>query len=122
MSGRRANATPMFGTFVGRFVNQFARAPTSWFLSVFWAIGFVAIASLTRFLLGHIEPGALPYAAYFPAVLLASLLGGWRGGVIASVLSVAAGMAMFVPRSGVGVSTLDILNVALVLVSFGKHL
>ena len=120
MRNPRPHATLAFREFLRSVVRRLARAPTNWFLSVFWAIGFVGLASLTRFLLGYIEPGVAPYALYFPAVLLASLLGGWRGGGIASLLSVAAAMALFVPRAAVGFSTLDILNVALVFVSLAS--
>ena len=78
-----------FAGAVTRRLQRWVRAPTSWGRSVLWALACVALATLMRYLLGYLEPGMAPYALYFPAVLLASLLGGWRGGGIASLLSVA---------------------------------
>ena len=104
----------------GQRVLQLVNTPTTWFSRVFWALGCVGLATLARLLLGYIEPGVAPYALYFPAVLLASLLGGWRGGGIASLLSVVLAMTLFVPRAAAGFSTLDILNVALVFVSLAS--
>ena len=51
------------------------------------AVAFVALASLIRWGLGFIFPSVGPYSLYFPAVLLAALVGGWRAGAAAMVLS-----------------------------------
>ena len=118
MTEKAARSSPAFSGFTGRIVRRLVRARASWRTSLAWAIGFVSLTTLLRYLLGYIEPGVAPYALYFPGVLLASLLGGWRGGAIASVLSVAAAMAFFVPRGVGGLGAPDVLNALLVFVSF----
>ena len=103
-----------------RGLQQWVRAPSSWARSVLWALAAVALATLTRYLLGLIEPAMAPYALYFPAVLLASMLGGWRGGAIASLLSVAVAVGVFLPAVPSVSSSIDIINIVLVLVSLAS--
>lgn len=52
-------------------------------------LGLVGAATLGRLALGLITPGIAPFSLYFPAILLAALVGGWRAGTAATVLAVA---------------------------------
>jgi two-component sensor histidine kinase/PAS domain-containing protein len=54
------------------------------------AAGCVAVATLIGALLRPISPELLPAALLFPAILFPSLVGGWRSGVAAAALSIAA--------------------------------
>lgn len=49
-----------------------------------------AVVSLLRWVLGHLFQGLGVFSLYFPAVLLAALIGGWRAGVATMVFSGAA--------------------------------
>jgi two-component sensor histidine kinase/PAS domain-containing protein len=60
----------------------------------------VALATLGRLALGAIDPGSAPFVLYFPAILLASFLGGWRVGALAAVASVVVAYVLFAPHEG----------------------
>ena len=51
------------------------------------AVGLVALVSVTRWALGFVFPGLGVFSLYFPVVLIAALIGGWRAGALAMVLS-----------------------------------
>jgi PAS domain S-box-containing protein len=51
------------------------------------ALAAVGVAGLLRGLLGAEFPGLVPFATFFPAVLIATLLGGLGPGLVATVLS-----------------------------------
>ncbi|MEO7027645.1 MAG: histidine kinase dimerization/phosphoacceptor domain -containing protein [Caulobacteraceae bacterium] len=57
------------------------------------ALACVLVATLLRSALGLISPDILPYGLYLPAIVLASLLGGWRAGLAATAM--AAGLSWF---------------------------
>jgi signal transduction histidine kinase/ActR/RegA family two-component response regulator len=62
-------------------------------------VAIVAVATALRALLGEaagLEPGAVPFISFFPAVLLAAWYGGLRPGVLALALSTVAAVALFV--------------------------
>jgi two-component sensor histidine kinase len=65
------------------------------------AFGFallcVVAATLLRLAIGIVAPDALPYAIYFPAVLLAAFIAGAPAGVLATLGSAAAAWYLFVP-------------------------
>jgi two-component sensor histidine kinase len=64
-----------------------------------FAILCVAAATLLRQAIDLIAHDAVPFATYFPAILIASLVGGVTAGILALVLSGAASWLMFVsPR------------------------
>src|SRR5689334_3691863 len=52
------------------------------------AVVVVIAATLLRLALGHWVPGLVPYAVYFPALLLITFLAGWQAGVLGLLLSV----------------------------------
>ncbi len=60
-------------------------------------IGLVALSTLLRFTLGLFEQGVLYFALFYPAVVVATLLSGYRAGILALVLSVIAVWFLFLP-------------------------
>ena len=76
------------------FLHWIAR-PRS-FLSAF-AIMFTAIAIATgiRFALGLVAPATVPFAFYFPAVLVAAATGGFVIGILATLVSIFAASYLF---------------------------
>lgn len=50
------------------------------------ALLFVAVASVARWGVGLLDPESAPYLTYFPAVLLATIVGGSGTGAFAAVL------------------------------------
>jgi PAS domain S-box-containing protein len=79
------------------------------------ALGLVAAATLGRLGLGLIDPAIAPFSLYFPAILLAALLGGIRAGAAATVLSVAVAWRLFLePATGMTpFGSTALINVAL---------
>jgi two-component sensor histidine kinase len=66
------------------------------------AVGCVAVASAVRFALGLMVDDVLPLARFYPAVLVASLLGGTSSGVVALILGgVVAWWAFMPPHTSV---------------------
>ena|GEM_PF-645184 len=62
-----------------------------------FAIMFAAIAIATgiRFALGLIAPGTVPFAFYFPAVLVAAATGGFVTGILATLVSIFVASYLF---------------------------
>lgn len=58
------------------------------------AVGLVALVSVTRWALGFVFPGLGVFSLYFPVVLIAALIGGWRAGALAMVLSGAVALGL----------------------------
>lgn len=73
-----------------------------------FAIGCVAVATCVRYALGWIHPGIVPYAAYFPAVMVVALVAGTPAAIVATLLSILLGAALFVHQRG----QLEVLNSA----------
>ena len=61
------------------------------------AVACVFVASIVRFALGFVADDILPLATYYPAVLVASLLGGALSGVVALMLGGVIGWWAFMP-------------------------
>ena len=61
------------------------------------AIGLVGLAASLRFLVGLFEQGVVYFALFYPAVVIATLLSGYRAGIVALVLSVIAVWLLFLP-------------------------
>ncbi|MET0279217.1 MAG: HWE histidine kinase domain-containing protein [Pseudorhodoplanes sp.] len=70
----------------------------------------VAVAVGARIAIGLINPSALTFASYFPAVLIAALVGGMPAGIFAIVLSILSADWLFVRSDRDW--PLDILNYA----------
>ena len=62
-----------------------------------FALVCVAAATLLRMAIDLIGPDAVPYATYFPAILIATLIGGATAGTLAAFTSALAAWYMFVP-------------------------
>ena len=77
-----------------------------------FAVVCVAIAAAARFGLGLIEPGLVPFATFYPAVLLVALYGGVAAGIAAVVLSVFLSWWLFLRPafSFTPIETNDIVN------------
>ncbi|MBV8682456.1 MAG: ATP-binding protein [Caulobacteraceae bacterium] len=59
------------------------------------AVGLTAAAALIRVLLGMVDREVVPAAIYFPTIVIASLLGGWRAGSLTLLLCFAANFGLF---------------------------
>ena len=55
------------------------------------------VATLLRLSIDLFAPDAIPYATYFPAILIAALISGLGGGVFALALSALTAWYVFVP-------------------------
>jgi two-component sensor histidine kinase len=83
-----------------------AFAPTSAGAFLFAGI-CVAAATALRYGLGNINPDIVPYATYFPAVLMVALFAGVPAAIAATALSVLAAGWLFGPGA---ITSLELLN------------
>jgi two-component sensor histidine kinase len=60
------------------------------------AAALVALVTLVRWVLGYVFPGLGVFALYFPAVLFAALIGGWRAGLAAVLFTGIVAWQLFV--------------------------
>ena len=65
-------------------------------LAYLLALGLVACAVLVRFAVAPVSAG-VPYVTFFPAVTLAAIVGGYRAGLLSTVLSVVLINFLFIP-------------------------
>jgi len=72
------------------------------------AVACVAAATVIRYLLGFINPDLVPFAVYFPAVLVVALLAGVSAAIVATLLSMVAGTMLFGAPGPI--TQLDVLN------------
>src|SRR5271165_7010104 len=82
------------------------------------ALALFGVALSIRFLLGPLL-GAVPFLSFYPAILLAALLLGWKEAIFVLVLSLSAGMYFFLP-TGVFIlpaaaGVVGILNIAIII-------
>ena len=61
------------------------------------AVGLVVAATAIRILLDRLIGDATPFITYFPAIMIATLAGGLRAGIAATILSGLASWVLFVP-------------------------
>jgi two-component sensor histidine kinase len=66
-------------------------------ISIAIAIGLVATATAIRIVLDRLIGDAAPFITYFPAIMIATLAGGLRSGIAATILSGLASWVLFVP-------------------------
>ena len=82
------------------------------------ACGLFGVALAMRFLLGPLL-GTVPFLSFYPAILLAALLLGWKEAVFVLVLSLAAGLYFFLPAGTVifpvGAAFVGVLNIAIII-------
>ena len=60
-------------------------------------VGAILLASLIRWALGGLVQDRIPFTTYYPAIVVATLLGGFWLGMLASMLSVGVGV-VYAPR------------------------
>ncbi|MBB1092796.1 DUF4118 domain-containing protein [Rhodopseudomonas palustris] len=72
-----------------RWRTLYRRGELHWLGAFLLAIICVALATVARILLGLLGP-TLAFATFFPAVMVCALVGGWRPGLLAILLSVGA--------------------------------
>jgi two-component sensor histidine kinase len=81
-----------------------------------FAVLCVAVATVLRLAVDLVAPNAVPFATYFPAILIATFVGGRTAGAFATVLSIAAAWYLFVePRYSWGVNPAETVSVLLFL-------
>jgi two-component sensor histidine kinase len=82
------------------------------------AFGLFGVALAIRFLLGPLL-GTVPFLSFYPAILLAALLLGWKEAVFVLVLSLAAGLYFFLPAGTVifpaGAAFVGAINIAIII-------
>jgi two-component sensor histidine kinase len=82
------------------------------------AFGLFGVALAIRFSLGP-QLGAMPFLSFYPAILLAALLLGWKEAVFVLALSIAAGLYFFLPTGSflfpVGAAFVAVLNIAIII-------
>src|SRR5215471_7107890 len=61
------------------------------------ALAAVGVATIIRWAIGDYVLGRIPFTVYFPAIVLATLLGGFWPGMLATTLSVVVAWFFFVP-------------------------
>lgn len=70
------------------------------FHSILVAVATVSVAVVVRVALASLLGDSVPFLTFFPAVLVASLLGGWVSGVSAALLTLGVG-AIYIRYAGV---------------------
>lgn len=82
--------------------------PPNSLLAYTFSLACIALATLIRFGFGWFGEDILPFACYYPAILIVSLVGGLEAGVVATVLSlVVVGWAFVPPYYSIGLPTPD---------------
>lgn len=61
------------------------------------AVAAVAVATLVRWIIGGQVVEGLPFITYYPAIIIATLIGGFWSGILALVLSAATAWYLFLP-------------------------
>src|SRR4029077_5181235 len=59
------------------------------------AVGAILVASLIRWALGGLVHDRIPFTTYYPAIVVATLLGGFWLGLLASMLSAVLAWGLF---------------------------
>jgi two-component sensor histidine kinase len=78
-----------------------------------FAVACVACATAVRLAIGHYYPDTVPFATFFAAILFAAVLAGTGPGVLALVLSIAAGAVFLQPGPFLPLSSAAVVNLAL---------
>jgi PAS domain S-box-containing protein len=117
--GKPRNALQSLNERFTRIVGRTVDEEPSALLQLGIVLGAVAGATLLRLLLGQYFGNVPRFNLYFPAILLAGLLGGWRAGVATSILSAALSFSVFLtPQLGFrGASRSQIVGLVLSLLS-----
>jgi PAS domain S-box-containing protein len=83
-------------------------------------VGGVLIATLIRWAIGELVQERIPFTTYYPAILVATLLGGFWLGTLASILSAAVAWWLFMPPAfGFGLDQAQLVSlITFILVCF----
>jgi PAS domain S-box-containing protein len=89
---------PVLAAFEGhRLAERMQRLRESPFAAYGIAVAAVAVATMIRWAIGGYVQGGLPFTLYLPAVVIATLLGGFWPGVLATLLSSLVAWLVFIP-------------------------
>ena len=91
MNGKHGRSAERLGAFARRGLRPGSPAAFG------FALLCVGVATLLRLSIDLFAPDAIPYATYFPAILIAALISGLGGGVFALALSALTAWYVFVP-------------------------
>ncbi len=80
-----------------RFSRRWLERPATSKAYIFWAFGLVVVATVARFLLLPVFGLSFPYVTYFPAVVLAAALGGFRGAALGVGAALICAWYFFLP-------------------------
>jgi PAS domain S-box-containing protein len=83
---------------IGRWAQRFAMATERPVMGYAAALGAVAVAVALRAVAGLIMADPPNFMAFYPAVLFATLVAGARGGILATLASVAAVWVLWLPK------------------------
>jgi len=81
-----------------------------------WAVLAVAVPTVLRWFIDRGEAG-VPFITYFPAVVLAALLLGWRWGAVVALASGVVANRLFSPERVLDITTLDAVLIGLFALS-----
>lgn len=84
----------------GPWIASVARLDHRPWVAVAVAMLLVALALAVRIAINPWMPAGYPFITFFPAVVIASFLGGWRIGIVAAVVSGLASWYFFIPPVG----------------------
>src|SRR6266700_7188594 len=62
-----------------------------------FALAMIALAVLVRWIVGEYVGARIPFITFFPAIVIATLIGGLWPGIVATVLSTLAAWYLFIP-------------------------
>ena len=82
---------------VHRWARHLHRLRRNPFLAWGVALGGILLATLVRWAIGGYVLDRIPFTTYYPAILVATLLGGFWLGTLASILSAAVAWWLFMP-------------------------
>lgn len=82
---------------VHRWARHLHRLRRNPFLTWGVALGGILLATLVRWAIGGYVLDRIPFTTYYPAILVATLLGGFGLGTLASILSAAVAWWLFMP-------------------------
>lgn len=84
----------------GPWIASVARLDHRPVLAISVALGLVAVALLVRITIDPWMPLGYPFITFFPAVVIASFLCGWRIGIVSAIVSGLASWYFFIPPAG----------------------
>jgi two-component sensor histidine kinase len=84
-------------TTLAELSKRWLEAPPSWRGAFAWGLGLIGLGVALRIILLPVIGPGFPYVTFFPAVVFASALGGFRGGLIAVTAALLSAWFLFLP-------------------------